>query len=160
MFPKWIFYIAGVELWISDQSSECLLVSQVTTGYSLWVPDERGHKCYPRLFLSNRPLTGYRGRQPQITANVPAKPSAVSQAFSQFLCIWLLAGLQIFQLFDLIYISPPCSPADGYMLARLSQARTGYLASLCFLIVLFLQKLLSAILSFLNSVALCFFTYR
>lgn len=113
----------------------------VKTKSSLWVPDKCGHKC---SLHSSSPLDlslDLVGDSPKQGVKVTEKPSVAFQAFSQVLCGWLLAGLQIFQLFDWIYyFFPLLSSLWVDILARWSQAGTDYLASLCSLIVLLIQN--------------------
>lgn len=114
-------------------------LAPVATRYSLWVPDNCGHKCYTSLFLSNRALAGFRESQPQIRVKGPCKAicslTGFWPIFMHLIVGWLADFPAVWSFFF-----PLLSSWWIYMLARWSQAGAGYLASLCFLIVLFLQK--------------------
>lgn len=125
----------------------------VVTSYFLQAPDKYGtHSISLHSSIPADLLLEWVGNSSKQGAKVPAKPSAVTWAFSQFWCSWLLAGLQIFQMFDWIYFFPLLSSRWMCMPARWSQAGAGYLASVS--AVSPVIKLPSPNLSFLKSVVL------
>lgn len=131
----------------------------VVTSYFLQAPDKCGtHSISLHSSIPADLLLEWVGNSSKQGAKVPAKPSAVTRAFSQFWCSWLLAGLQIFQMFDWIYFFPLLSSRWMCMPARWSQAGAGYLASVS--AVSPVIKLPSPNLSFLKSVVLCFFLHN
>lgn len=135
----------------------------VVTSYFLQAPDKYGtHSISLHSSIPADLLLEWVGNSSKQGAKVPAKPSAVTRAFSQFWCSWLLAGLQIFQMFDWIYFFPLLSSRWMCMPARWSQAGAGYLASVS--AVSPVIKLPSPNLSFLKSVVLwgffCIISYH
>lgn len=139
------FYIAegSAMLCISDQVKKSVLLP-------FWWRWGLPHGCLTNVrgtsgaLHSSSPLDlslDVVGESPKQGVKVTEKLYAGFQAFSQVLYSWLLAGLQIFQLFDWIYyFFTLFSSLWVDILARWSQAGTDYLASLCSLIVLLIQK--------------------
>lgn len=88
-------------------------LAPVATRYSLWVPDNCGHKCYTSLFLSNRALAGFCESQPQIRVKGPCKAicslTGFWPIFMHLIVGWLADFPAVWSFFSL------CSPADGFI---------------------------------------------